>query len=166
MTHLSQELGIHLRLRQQLHDLYPESDEETLADTLEGLTRLDDVLAEVVRSTLSDETLAEALRGRIADMRVRLERLEHAAETKRAAIAAAMSETNLRTLTMPEATVSLRDLPPKLIVTEEGAIPSDYWKPQPPKLDRRGLTDALKAGAPCTGATLSNGGVTVAVRVK
>ena len=166
MTHLTQELGIHLRLRQRIQELFPNTDEETLTDTIEGLTRLDEVLAEVVRSTLHDEALAEALKARISGMRARLDRLEAGAETKRAAIAAAMSDAQMRIFTMPEATVSLRDLPPKLVVTDEDAIPEAYWKPQPSKLDRRELTDALKAGASLPGAVLGNGGVTLAVRVK
>ena len=166
MTHLNQELGIHLRLRQRIQELFPNTDEETLADTVEGLSHLDEVLAEVVRSTLHDEALADALKARINGMRVRLDRLEAGAETKRAAVAAAMTDAQMRIFTMPEATVSLRDLPPKLVVTDEEAIPDAYWKPQPPKLDRRERGDALKAGANLPGAVLGNGGVTLAVRVK
>ena len=43
MSHLTQELGIHLRLRQRIQEQFPNTDEETLADTIEGLTRLDEV---------------------------------------------------------------------------------------------------------------------------
>lgn len=166
MSQLQQQLGVHGRLRELIAQRFPDVDEETLRDTLEGLTNLNEMLAEIVRSELDDEVLADALRQRLSDMRERLTRLEVRIEVKRATIAFAMEEAKIPRLTLPEATVSLRELPPRLVVTDEGAIPGAYWRPQAPKLDRKSLTDALKAGLSEPGALLSNGGVTIAVRVK
>ncbi|MGE0857439.1 MAG: siphovirus Gp157 family protein [Hyphomicrobiaceae bacterium] len=45
-------------------------------------------------------------------------------------------------------------------------IPSEFWKPQPPRLDKKVVLDALKAGAVVPGAELSNGGETLSMRVK
>jgi hypothetical protein len=48
-------------LRDRLLAEVPNIDEETLADTLEGITELREVLAELLRSALEDEALATAL---------------------------------------------------------------------------------------------------------
>ena len=51
-----------------------------------------------------------------------------------------------------------------IVIEDEEGIPASYWKPQPPKLDRRGLLAALTAGQAVPGAHLGNGGVTLVVR--
>ena len=45
-------------------------------------------------------------------------------------------------------------------------IPADYWRPQPAKLDKRGLLTALNGGAIVPGVGLGNGGTTLSVRTK
>ena len=51
------------------------------------------------------------------------------------------------------------------MVTDEAAVPEPFWRPQPPKLDRRALAEALKTGQSIPGATLSNGGTTLSLKV-
>ena len=58
--------------RQQLLADFPDLDDETLHDTLEGITDLKQMLAEVVRSALDDEALAGGLSTRLSDMKARL----------------------------------------------------------------------------------------------
>jgi hypothetical protein len=47
-----------------------------------------------------------------------------------------MSEADIKTLVQPDFTASLRRGAPTLEVLAAERIPSDYWRPQPPKLDR------------------------------
>ncbi len=70
------ELAHHQYFREQLAAQFPDADEETLLDTLEGMTNLNEMIAEVVRSRLDDISLGAALRARIADMQERLSRFE------------------------------------------------------------------------------------------
>jgi hypothetical protein len=50
-------------------------DEQTLRDTLEGITDLHEMIAAVIRSAVVDEALHSGLRFRIDDMKERLSRL-------------------------------------------------------------------------------------------
>ena len=163
---LVRELAHHQYLREQLAAQFPDADEETLLDTLEGMTDLNGMVAAVARSRLDDLSLLGALRRRMADMQERAGRLEQRADKKKDVVAAVMERAGLKKLTEPDFTLSLRSTNPPLVVTDEGEIPEDFWKPQPAKLDRQGLLTALKAGREVPGVTLGNGGVTISVRTK
>src|SRR6476620_10695282 len=73
---LNVELSRHASFRRHLLAQIPDLDAETLADTLEGISDLNEMLAEVIRSALEDEALAEGLSTRLKDMKARLERLK------------------------------------------------------------------------------------------
>ncbi len=165
-SNLLHSLGEHQHLRERLQAAFPEADEDTLRDTLEGLSSLPEALAVVVRSYLDDLDLAAALGMRIGDMQERLARFEQRAETKRELLTSVMEQANLKKLTEPDFTVSLRATPPSVVVTDETQIPQDYWKPQPARLDRQGISIALKGGFAVPGATLSNPDMTISVRTK
>jgi hypothetical protein len=145
------------RLRERLKADYPDIDDDTLGDTLEGISELPEQLSAVVRSVLDDEMLAEALKLRIADMRARLGRLETRAGQKRELVGTVMRETGIPRLVDPEFTASVRPVPKGLVVSDETLIPDQYWVPQPPKLNRQDLLAV-------PGAVLSNGGSTLSVR--
>ena len=54
---LRNETTRYLRLRTELLSRLPNLDDDTLADTLEGITNLNEMLAQVIRSVLDDERL-------------------------------------------------------------------------------------------------------------
>jgi hypothetical protein len=164
--HLTRSLATHEYLWTRLRLDFPDADDATLRDTLEGISNLPEMVATVLRSHLDDLALVTALRSRLVDMQERLSRIEVRAEKKRRLVASVMERADLRKLTEPEFTVSLRPTPQPLVVTAESDIPATYWKPQPPKLDRSALLAALKAGECVRGASLGNGGVTIAVRTR
>ncbi len=163
---LSQEVVHYTYLRERLVADFPDADEECLRDTLEGLTSLTDMLAEVLRSALEDQAFVTALRGRVGDMQARLSRIEERARKKRDLVCSVMERADVRKLTEPDLTVSLRSSRAPLVVTDEEAIPRDYWKAQAPKLDRQGLLLALSAGRDVPGAILGNAPMTISVRTK
>ena len=167
MSHpILQQLSYHQHLRAQLEADFPEADEETLLDTLEGMTNLAEMLAEVLRSCLADQGLASALKGRIADMQARLSRFEERARKKRELVTSVMEQADLKKITESDFTVSLRPSPPPLMIIDETAIPRDFLKPQPDKLDRQGLISALRDGRDIPGAVLGNPPMTISVRTK
>ncbi len=160
------QLTHHRYLRERLEAAFPDADEETLMDTLEGMTSLTDSLAELLRSSQEDQSLASALRGRMSDMQARCGRFEERARKKRELVCSVMEEAELKKLTEPDFTVSLRPARAPLMIIDEEAIPGDYWKPQPAKLDRMGLISALSNGRDIAGAVLGNPPLTISVRTK
>ena len=154
------------QLRRQLVEDYPEIDDETLADTLEGATDLNEAISAIIRSALDDEAMAEALRVRMDDMRTRLERIRNAASNKRIAALDVMERVGLKKVTEADFTISLRPAPLGVIVTDEDAVPDAFKLPQPAKLDRRRLLEHLKHGEVITGAALTNQRNTLSVRTR
>ena len=124
---------------------WPQIDSETIADTLEGITDLHEMIAAVIRSALVDEALHAGLRLRLDDMRERLSRLELRASKKRELALEAMTEVGLTKLEQPDFTASARAGSPALVVIAEETIPEAYWLPQPPKLDRQAISRRAQA---------------------
>ena len=153
-------------LRRHLIETYPEIDYETLFDTLEGATSLNEAVGAIVRSAVDDESLAEALKARVEGMRERLSRIQHTASQKRRAALEAMEQVDLRKIVEPDFTISVRPCSPTVVVTCEAEVPDNYKVPQPPKIDRRKILDALKCGTDVPGAVLSNSQNTLSVRTK
>jgi Siphovirus Gp157 len=156
----------HQLLKQRILTAHPGLDDETLADTLEGITNLHEMIAAVIRSALVDEALQAGLRTRLEEMRQRLARLEERGAKKRQLALEAMCEAELKKLEEPDFTASARAGPPPLVIVAEPEIPEPYWVPQPPKLDRQSLLADLKRGALIQGAQLGNPKHCLAVRTK
>lgn len=153
-------------LRRRLIEADPEIDETTLLDTLEGATNLNEAIGEVIRAALEEEALADSLRDRMGAMRERLERIETSCSKKREVAQAVMEDAGIEKILEPDFTVSLRVSPPGVAVLNEAEIPEPYWIPQAPKLDRKGILDALKTGTRVPGATFTNSKVSLAIRTK
>ena len=144
----------------------PQIDEQTLADTVEGLTDLHEILTAIIRAAVTDEALANGLKGRIADMQDRLGRLEDRASKRRQIAKDVMMELDLKKLAAPDFTASIRPGMPALMVIDEAAVPSIYWEPREPRLNRQGLANDLKQGAEIDGVALSNPEPVLSVRTK
>jgi hypothetical protein len=159
--------AIHYRaIRDRLRAEDPQIDEQTLADTVEGLTDLHEVLTAIIRAALADEALAAGLKGRIAEMEDRLTRLQDRASKRRQIAKDVMIELDLKKLAAPDFTASIRPGMPALMVIDEAAVPSIYWEPRDPRLNRQGLVADLKQGAEITGVSLSNPEPVLSVRTK
>lgn len=163
---VSNELRNYTFLRDRLLAEIPDLDAETLADTLEGITDLREMLAEIIRSALDDEALADGLSTRLSDMKSRLERLDVSSKRKRQLALRVMAEADIPKLVESDFDASLKQGARTLEVIAEDKIPAAYWKPQPPKLDRQGLLAALKSGTAIEGVAFAAPQTQLSVRTK
>ena len=153
-------------LSDQLRLDYAALDDETLADTLEGLSDLPQMIEEVVRSSLEDEDLISALKTRAEVMAMRLSRLKERHQKKRQLASWALGAAGLPKLKAADFTVSLSEGALRLEINDETKLPPIYLVPQPAKPDRAAITAALKTGTAVEGAGLVQGlpYITVSVR--
>jgi hypothetical protein len=153
-------------IRDRIKAHAPQIDEQTLADTVEGLTDVHEVLEAVIRAALADEAMAAGLKGRIAEMQERLDRLQDRASKRRQIARDVMVELELKKLSAPDFTATVREGMPSLVVLSEQAVPSIYWQQVAPRLKRQELSQELKGGAEIPGVALSNPEPVLSVRVR
>ncbi len=139
-------------------------DADLMAATIEGETGLFEAIGRAVDEIDQIEVLIVGLKAKEKAFIDRRRRLEAKKDRIRAQIEQAMDATEQKAVTLPTATLSLREVKPGLIVSEEADIPARFWKAQPPKLDKTALLAELKAGEQVPGAGLDNGGFAVAIR--
>jgi hypothetical protein len=159
--------AIHYRvIRDRIRAQDPQIAEQTLADTVEGLTDVHEIVQAIIRSALADEALASGLKCRMAEMQDRLDRLQDRAAKRRQIAKDVMVELDLKKLDAPDFTASIRPGTPALMVLNEDAVPKIYWEPQEPRLRRQVLANDLKQGEEIAGVSLSNPEPVLSVRVR
>ena len=166
MDQLTFATTIYRAIRDRIRAQDPQIDEQTLADTVEGLTDLHEIVQAVIRAALADEALARGLKCRLSDMQGRLDRLEERAAKRRQIAKDVMVELDLKKITAPDFSASIRPGMPALVVLNEDAVPSIYWQPSEPRLKRQALADELKNGADIEGVALSDPEPVLSVRTR
>jgi len=161
-----------------------------VADTIEGETGLVEAVDRVVAEIDETEIFITGLKEKEAQFQNRRRAMEERVKRYRGLVEQAMAVADQTRLRRPCATLTLRKLPPDLIVLSEADIPSYFFVPQPPpppKLDKAALRQALAerakevaaasaisnaterqqalaAIAPIPGATLNNGSISLQIR--
>lgn len=150
--------------KKRLIELHPwlAEDQETLMDTLEGCTDLREAIAEVVRAAKIDEALSIGLSEYITALEARKFDHDQRAKAKRSIAFRYMSEHDIRSIKAPDHTISIRRIPPGVIIENENIIPEKFQKITKTP-NKTAIKKALEAGDDVPGATLSNGGETISI---
>lgn len=157
----------HYRLLvEQLKSNYANLDDETLRDTMEGISELPQQIEELVRSALEDEILITGLKFRLETMNERMARLKDRYEKKRGLAAWAMGSAGIPKMELPDFGVSLCAGQSRLVITDPDKLLECYLVPQPAKPDRSAIAAALKRGVPVDGTSLEIGNPFITVRAR
>lgn len=157
-------------IRQQVENLkiaFPDlaDDDDTWQIALESETDVKEYLRTVERKREDTAALEEALSLTIDALRQRKTRFERREQAMRALLFAAMQWADLRKCELPEATLSIRDGIPKVMITDESQIPDEYMRVRK-EPDKALIKEALNGFENVPGATMSNAEPVLAVRVK
>jgi hypothetical protein len=123
--------------------LVGEGDEQTVADTFEGETKLDVVIRDAVIANLEDEARAAGLKSLIDNLTERKKRFEKRIEGREGLIEQAMIIAGWQRQELDVATLSLSKRQPSIEIDDESVIPTNFWKRPDPVLDRAGLKATL-----------------------
>jgi len=136
-------------------------DEQTLADTLEGLGGELEVKAQnVIMFTRNLEATAAAIKEAEAQMAARRKALENRAAGLRRYVLENMQFAGIQKIECPFFKLSIRDNPAAVEIYEPGLIPAQYMKqpePPPPAPDKTAIKAAITAGTEVPGAKLTKG---------
>lgn len=146
---------------------YPElaEDDQLRADMIEGETDLHEFLRETENRRQNATAMAGAIAATIAQLEQRLGRFERREQAMRRLMHKLMEAADLRKAELPEATLSIRNGTPKVIITDETLIPEILCriKREP---DKQRIGQLLKEGSPVQGAELSNAEPNLTIRTK
>ena len=139
-------------LRESLASI--ELDEGETADLIEGETSLFEAIDKLLGRMVDAHLMLDGIKTAVERLQARKERFERVVETNRALIEQAMLIADVQKIDRPTHGLTMAKRPAKVEVIDEAAIPARFWVASDPKLDKRALGDALKAGDNVEGAAL------------
>ena len=138
-----------------------EIDEQTFADTLEGLSGDLEVKATNVAMFVRNlEASAEAIKDAEKQMAERRKAIEAKADRIRQYLLDNMTRTGITKIDCPYFVLSVRKNPPAVEALNQDMIPDEYFdipEPPAPTLNKNRLKEDLKAGVIVEGAKLTAG---------
>lgn len=142
-----------------------ENDPELLKDMIEGETDLLAIRDWAIGKYLHEKSFGEAIKERIENIKARKDASDKRMDKMKLLITDIMNVLEEKTYKGIEATISVKEQKPKLIVTDESKIPGKFFKIEK-KLNKTDLNKAYDEGEEIEGVTLSNGGTTTTIRSK
>lgn len=147
-----------------LHDELAD-DERAWLSTLEGETNLYEWVRILLGRIEDDEGVITALAAQMDDRKLRKDRAGKRIDANRQALMALLDCARLDKLALPEATISVRDVPPKPIVNDEAAIPEAFLRIKKSP-DMAAIKTEMEAARAVPGVLLDNGSRSITVRRK
>lgn len=156
---LYQLADLYLADLKQLEDL--DLDDQTVADTLEGLSgELEVKATNVAMFCRNLEASAEAIKNAETVMANRRKAIERRAERIRQYLKENMERTGILKIEGPHFALAIKKNPPAVVIEDDAQIPECFMvKPEPPKPypDKKAIAAEIKGGGAVPGAFLSQG---------
>jgi hypothetical protein len=143
---LEKELAAAEALKFQLTSVFNEgeSDTDLLKDMIEGETNLFETVDRILLQIALDQANLVGIDKAQSTVEVRRKRIESRVDTMRTMLASALEIVEEKRFERPLATITLKPTPRKVLVTDEAAIPAQFWKTPDPTLSKKDLADAIK----------------------
>lgn len=159
------------RLRLELEAMlreHPEltDDEQLRVDMLDGETDITDVMMKLVTLLGRNKALGQGLHHYIEELEQREERYEQRQEFLRDLIFRVMDSAQIKKMELPQATLSLRANPPRLVGDADAATLPDNLCTIKRTVDRTAVKAQIEAGRAIEGFALSNAAPSLNIRVK
>jgi len=149
----------------QLVAQYPEleGDDQLRADVCEGETGLAAVLGRIVSIVREAEANAEAVKTMRDQMDKRIAAHKRRGEALRKLIQSLLDRVGAKSFKLPEATLSVRNTPRPVIITDEGKLQPQFIKTTTTP-NKSAIKAVLEGGHHVDGAQLGNGGQSLTLR--
>lgn len=136
-------------------------DEQTIADTLEGMAGALEVKATNVAAFARNlESTADAIKAAEGEMAKRRKAIERRSESLRSYLLDNMVRAGISKIESPMFRLTVRDNPPAVSIDDAALLPASYLttpEPPPPAPDKKAIGEALKVGTDVPGASLVRG---------
>lgn len=156
-----------LAMREALKAEFPDLDIDTMQDTLEGETGVLGLVAKMVEEAIFADGLADGLDSVLKAVSDRRTRLQAKSERLRGSILTILQAIEYQgALRLPIATVSTVRRPPSPIVDDPTKLPDHLMRIVTTKTpDKAKIAEAMK-NSPVEGCRMSNGSVSLTIRIK
>lgn len=142
----------------QIKLLESDFDEQTIADTLEGMAGdLETKAVNVAMFIRNVETTADAIKQAETEMANRRKSLEKKADAIRQYLKDNMQRCGITKIESPYFALTIKKNPPTVIIDNAGLIPERFYvhpEPPAPYPDKKAIAEELKAGKEVNGAHL------------
>jgi Siphovirus Gp157 len=146
----------HRAIVQRIREMYPDEDDATLADSIEGESTLEEAIMATLRAANENDASIEGLKAYIDRLEERVTVLKERTERLRQAALQAALEAGVKTpLRADDFSAGISQGRRKVVIT--GDVPDSFrLPPKPREPDRKAIGDALNAGVKLPFAELGN----------
>lgn len=141
-------------------------DEQAFLDTLEGESDVNAAASRVVRWMLEQDAHANACKELAAVYVARASMFANRHDKAKGALLDLLNELGVKSMPLPEASLTAKATPPKLIGDVDAATLPDNLRRTSYAADKAAIKAELEAGREVAGFSLSNGGQSLQVRVR
>lgn len=125
----------------------PDMDPETLKDTLEGIEGAIEDKADGYAKVLKEMEASEiAIKNEIDRLNAKRLGIANNMRLMKLSLQAAMEATGKIKFKTKLFSFGIQKNPPSLVITDESRVAHDYWIPQPPKINKKAIKEALNEG--------------------